>query len=186
MNSEGSLSWLLHYGCPIIHEYKVSTVLCKIHQEIVPGKHFALVVEYLGGFMLENCWCLLSSYRKFPWMCRRAKGNKCSSKVSAWFIAFLEGYAKEKGVAVIFALPLPAHASNLILTWQSRAAPAPFLGTSISGEVISWICSLIVNCKYLNCKYSITRHRERLFTYACAVPFACQWWIHIPYTMCST
>lgn len=124
----------------------------KLFQEIVHPMLFT------GGFTLESCCCLPSLYRKFQWLCRKAKGNQCNIKVLARAIAYLECCAGEKGAAAIFAFPLPAHALNLNPTWHSRAAPVLFLGISVSGEVTSWMCSL------LNCKYSITMHRERLFT----------------------
>lgn len=75
-------------------------------------------------------------------------------------------------VAVIFTLPLPACTLNLIPTWHSRAAGAIFLGISVSGELTSWICSL------LNSKYSTAMQRDYL-PCTCAVLFVCQWQIHM-------
>lgn len=71
-----------------------------------------------------------------------------------------------------FALPLPVHAWNLIPTWDNKAAGALFMGISVSGELTSWICSL------LNCKYSTTMHGDYL-PYTCAVLFVCQRWVHM-------
>lgn len=70
MNLAWSLSWLHHYCCPIIREDKVSTTLCKFHQEIVSRNRWAHVVGRLGSFMLERH------------SCRKARGNQCNSKVS--------------------------------------------------------------------------------------------------------
>lgn len=142
MNLAWSLSWFHHYSCLITHEFKVNTVLCKLHQEIVPTKRSAHVVGHSGGFMLERCWC------------RRARGNRCKSEVSRLSLSY--SCAREKGVAVIFAFPLPAHALNPIPIWHNRAPPVLFLGMPASGEIILW--------SLLNCRYSITMHRERLFT----------------------
>lgn len=69
---------------------------------------------------------------------------------------------KRGGATFLFALPFPAHALNLIPKWHSRATPVLFLGISVSGEVTGRICSLLI------CRYSITAHKERLFSlYLC-------------------
>ena len=148
MNLASSLSWLHYYGCPIIREYKVSTILCKLHQEIAPRKRSTHVVGYLGGVMPERC------------LCRRARANQCNSKVSRLSLSYtMPGVlCQGKRVSSHICLALPSH---------SRAAPVLFLGISVSGEIISWICSL------LNCKHSITMHRDYL-PYTCAVLFVCR------------
>lgn len=98
---------------------------------------------------------------------QRAGSNQQSSKVSR-LRSHLERFARGKkkrgggGLTFLFALPFPAHALKLIPKWHSRAAPVLFLGISVSGEATSRICSLLI------CRYSITAHKERLFSlYLC-------------------
>lgn len=65
MDLAWSLSWQHHYGCSIIHENKVSTILCKRHQETVPRKCSDDVVGHSGGFRLGRCWHFSPLLRTF-------------------------------------------------------------------------------------------------------------------------